>query len=220
VVFSGNGESFQLEVNGHIQNKDPLVRVEVANLFGPSIKVKVYPTDTRQPLVAKTIFNSPNAGLFYVYRMDSRGKYILEKTTHDWSGEVSAKPSGNSQSSKSGQQPSATRSESSEKSGTSGTPAATGCLNPLSDGEFQASLRTISAHPFDGPRLSSAKNLVKKSCLLSEQIRDILYLFDNESTRLDFAKFAYPFSYDPKNYEEVRNVLNPVSAEILDNYIK
>jgi hypothetical protein len=299
VLFSANGEKFKLEVNGTIQNQEPLSRVEVTSLWGPSIKVKVYPVNPRLPVLAKSIFNSPNAKLFYVYKMDSRGKYFLGKTTYEWSvksetsqstsqsstssgnpavsSQQSSKTSpqsttGNQQSTTTRSQPTTSNQQSTDTrsqpttsnqqstntrsqpstssqqsqgtgqqtSGTGTQPAGTGqqpatraddsrspepsekhgCVNPVPEDEFQSSLSAISRHPFDGPRLQSAKSLARNSCLLAEQVRDILYLFDNEATRLDFAKYAYLSTYDPKNYKLVRDVLNPASGEMLDAYIR
>jgi|GEM_PF-1734685 len=127
VIFSEGGQKFTLEVNGAIQNETPEARVETNNLFDSAIKVKLYPADDQMPLISKSIFNTPNGMLYYVYRQDAKGRYILEKTTHDWSG---------------------------------------------------------------------------------------------EETRLQFAKYAYPFVYDPSDYDVVRETLDPGSQDLLNDYIR
>lgn len=208
VIFSDTGQKFTLEVNGAIQNDSPEARVETNNLFGPAIKVKLYPADEQLPPVSKSIFNTPNGMLYYVYQQDAKGRYILEKTTHDWSGEEP--PS---------EPPPPPPPPPDEKA--SPTPTGSGnCANPLSIGEFQASLELISRQPFDGPKLTSAKNLAKGKCLTSEQVSQVIYTFDNEGTRLQFAKYAYPFVYDPSNYDLVRETLDAGSQNALNDYIR
>jgi len=206
VIFSENGEKFTLEINGSTQNYEPSARVETDDLYGPTTKVELYPADPQESMLKKSIFNKPNAVVYYVYKQDKKGRYFLEKTTHDRSGEVSGEtPS---------QPPPPPGQKKKTESGGSGN-----CDDPVSYGEFQASLEAISRQPFDGPKQTAAKNLVKKKCLTSEQIADILYEFSYEGARLTFAKYAYTRVYDPDNYDLVRDVLDPPSLQKLDDYI-
>jgi len=89
VIFSENGEKFTLEINGSTQNYEPSARVETDDLYGPTTKVELYPADPQESMLKKSIFNKPNAVVYYVYKQDKKGRYFLEKTTHDRSGEVS-----------------------------------------------------------------------------------------------------------------------------------
>jgi hypothetical protein len=62
---------------------------------------------------------------------------------------------------------------------------------------------------------------VQKNCLTSENIRDVMYVFDYEKTRIDFAKFAYDFAYDPENYDEVNAAFHADSSiDVLKKYIE
>jgi len=220
VVFSGHGEKFTMEINGSMQNDAAAARVEASNFFGPAIKVTIYPDDPALPLVKKTIMNTPNASLFYVYQQDARGRYILEKTSHDWSGEVVAKPQENREEEYASPPSPPPPPGSETSSGKESKPDQAGCIDPMDPVDFQVSRETISHQPFDGPKLSSAKNLAKKNCLMASQVMELIYLFDNESTKLDFAKFAYLHTWDPDNYDEVRDALYTPSQKALDDYIR
>jgi hypothetical protein len=75
-----------------------------------------------------------------------------------------------------------------------------GYCTPMDPGTFEAAKITISKASFDDSKLTIAKQIASSNCLLASQIRDIMRLFAFESTRLEFAKFAYPFCYDKGNY--------------------
>jgi len=70
---------------------------------------------------------------------------------------------------------------------------------------FDAAEITISKASFDNSKLTIAKQIASSNCLLASQIRDIMRIFAFESTRLEFAKFAYAFCYDKGNYFLVNN---------------
>lgn len=71
---------------------------------------------------------------------------------------------------------------------------------PMDPSSFEAAKATISKTSFDDTRLSIARQIASSNCLTAAQIRDIMRLFSFESTRLEFAKFAYPYCYDKGNY--------------------
>ncbi|TSA30466.1 MAG: DUF4476 domain-containing protein [Bacteroidetes bacterium] len=251
IVFSSGGDKFRLEVNGNILNASPQSRVEASNLFGPAIRIKIFPEESPVPVISKNLFNTPNGRLFYIYKRDPKGKYILEKTTGDWSGEAAGEtavtmpppkalpvkkqdPTGTPKESTTTKKepspatikPTSTTSTTSITSSTSTTPTpatetkAVRCEYPLNEAEFQFSLTTVTRHPYDSPKLSAAKNLAKTACLTSAQVRDILYLFENETSRIEFSKYAYNYVYDPQNYGIARDVLDPFSMEELDAYLR
>jgi hypothetical protein len=95
------------------------------------------------------------------------------------------------------------------------------CDNPMTEGDFQSSTIAVSSAPFDGIRLTQAKNLVETHCLYSRQIAELLHILNTEPSRLTLAKDAYKHCYDPENYNDVREALNSKkSKEDLDHYIK
>lgn len=76
----------------------------------------------------------------------------------------------------------------------------TGCSHPLSDDRFETVKQSISGKDFEDSKLTVAKQVMKSNCLLASQVKEIMMLFDFESTRLDFAKEAYGYTFDIDNY--------------------
>jgi hypothetical protein len=76
----------------------------------------------------------------------------------------------------------------------------TGCNYPLSDDRFATVKQSISSKDFEDSKLTVAKQVMKSNCLLASQVKEIMLLFDFESTRLDFAKQAYSYTFDIDNY--------------------
>ena len=53
------------------------------------------------------------------------------------------------------------------------------------------------------------------------QVKEILNLFDFETTKLEVAKFAYGYTYDKGNYYQLNDAFNfESSIDDLNNYIK
>jgi hypothetical protein len=65
---------------------------------------------------------------------------------------------------------------------------------------YSQAVTQVTEQGFDETRLEIAKQVAKSNCLTSAQVRDMMRAFGFEETRLDFAKFAYPYCYDPNNY--------------------
>jgi hypothetical protein len=76
----------------------------------------------------------------------------------------------------------------------------TGCGNPLTNERFATVKQSISSKDFEDSKLTVAKQVAKSNCLFAEQVKEIMLLFDFESTRLEFAKEAYGHTYDIDNY--------------------
>lgn len=85
---------------------------------------------------------------------------------------------------------------------------------------FDFALNSIKSQSFDSERLKIAKNTVKQQKLTSEQIYEITKLFSFESSRLDFAKYAYDFTVDKQNYNVVQQAFQfSSSVSELQDYI-
>lgn len=83
-----------------------------------------------------------------------------------------------------------------------------GCPHPISDLDFEDAKRTISSKSFEDSKLSIAKQIASSNCLFASEVKQILDLFSFESTKLDFAKFAYKYTYDRGNYYKVNNAFD------------
>ncbi len=80
-----------------------------------------------------------------------------------------------------------------------------GCPVPINPVEFEGVKNSISSKTFEDSKLQVAKQVCGANCLLSSQVKEIMMLFTYETTRLDFAKFAYRKTYDIGNYYKVND---------------
>ena len=93
----------------------------------------------------------------------------------------------------------------------------TGCM-PMSD--FNKALTVIQDESFENSKLNTAKQITSKNYLCVPQIIQICKLFSFEQTKLDFAKYAYPYCVDKNNYFQLNEVFSCViSKEELIKYI-
>jgi hypothetical protein len=231
IIFSEKGERFNVEFNGSMQSQQPVPRIEIDNIFGPSFKFKVYMEGAESAPISKMVFNKINGSFFFVIKKDSKGKYVLETTGHDWSDKVEqqtqAQEAGHGETAANAAATSATSDQTAATGAPKekGAPAGQGtekrwCETPVSDADFIAGYTYISNVSFDPTRMAAAKGFAGDHCLLSAQVKEIVELFSMESARLDFAKFAYTHTYDPANYSVVNDAFHSKSsAESLKKYI-
>ncbi|MCX6243398.1 MAG: DUF4476 domain-containing protein [Bacteroidetes bacterium] len=78
-----------------------------------------------------------------------------------------------------------------------------GCPYPMNDLDFRDVKNTINSKSFEDSKLSIAKQVTSANCLFASEVKEIMQLFSFEETRLEFAKFAYPYTYDIGNYYKV-----------------
>lgn len=92
---------------------------------------------------------------------------------------------------------------------------------PMGSVDFNAALKSIENSSFDESKLSAAKAVVSRNCLSTDQVVKICKLFGFEDTKLAFAKHAYAFTTDKKNYFKVADVLSFSSnKDELNNFIQ
>ncbi|MBL7927165.1 MAG: DUF4476 domain-containing protein [Bacteroidia bacterium] len=95
-----------------------------------------------------------------------------------------------------------------------------GCERPLFDNDFRDLKSTIASKTFEDTKLTIAKQVLRDHCLLTAQVKELTALFTFEETKLDFAKYAYDFTYDRGNYFKLNDVFTfESSIEELDRYI-
>ncbi len=95
------------------------------------------------------------------------------------------------------------------------------CATPMTARDFEDALKIIRAESFDETRLNIAKQVMANNCLNTSQIVSICNLFSFEKNKLDFAKFAYGYCSEQRNYFRVNQVFNfDASKQELNNYIQ
>ena len=72
----------------------------------------------------------------------------------------------------------------------------------------------------DSHRMNMARQATAAGYLSSGQVRELMLTFKSESSRLEYAKFAYPYTLDPQNYHVVHTSLrSPASSRNLHRYL-
>ncbi|MDZ7881154.1 MAG: DUF4476 domain-containing protein [Saprospiraceae bacterium] len=74
--------------------------------------------------------------------------------------------------------------------------------------EFESMKERVKQNAFDAGKLEAAKNLTQSNTLTANQVVEIVNLMTMDNNRLEFAKFAYTFTYDRENYSMVANSLS------------
>lgn len=96
-----------------------------------------------------------------------------------------------------------------------------GCPVPMTDVDFRDLEQSISTKTFEDSKFTIAKQVLRDRCLFVSQVKRVLSQFTYEETKLDFAKYAYDFTYDIGNYFKVNDVFTFESTiEELDAYIR
>jgi hypothetical protein len=95
-----------------------------------------------------------------------------------------------------------------------------GCPYPMTDLDFRDVKQTIASKSFEDSKLSIAKQVTGSNCLFASEVRQIMDLFSFEETRLEFAKFAYRYTFDVSNYYKVNEAFQfESSIEELNKFI-
>jgi hypothetical protein len=95
-----------------------------------------------------------------------------------------------------------------------------GCPMPMNPNDFQRLKSTIGSKSFEDSKLTIAKQVLNNNCLVTSQVKEIMLMFDFEATRLDFAKYAYGYTYDIGNYFIMNDAFTfESSISDLNNYI-
>ncbi|HEX2616302.1 MAG TPA: DUF4476 domain-containing protein [Flavobacteriales bacterium] len=91
----------------------------------------------------------------------------------------------------------------------------------MGGGDFGEAKQSIASKGFEESKLTVAKQILTHNCLSTAQVKEIMVLFGFEETKLDFAKFAYDRTSDPKNYYKLNDAFSfESSISELDEYIK
>lgn len=77
---------------------------------------------------------------------------------------------------------------------------AQGCTVAASASDFATGKNSIKSQSFSDSQLKVAKTFTKNNCLSAAQIKEIMGMFSFEESKLDYAKYAYDFCVDKKNY--------------------
>lgn len=95
------------------------------------------------------------------------------------------------------------------------------CQSPVSEMNFKDFESNLKSKSFSDSQVTMAKQFTRGNCLTSEQVKRIMKVFTFEEDRLDFAKFAYDYTFDQNNYYKVNEAFEfELSIEELDEYLE
>jgi len=78
----------------------------------------------------------------------------------------------------------------------------------------------VEDEDFSDDKIMIAKQALKGKCMSVQNIVTISEAFDFEDKKLEFAKFAYDYTYDVDNYYQVNKIFDfSSSKEELNEYV-
>ena len=90
----------------------------------------------------------------------------------------------------------------------------------MNNAEFNEAKNAIANNHFDSSRMLMAKQIVAANPMSAIQIAQIMELFAFDSSKLEFAKYAFAYCVDTQNYYKAVNVLSfSSSKDELNRYI-
>ncbi|TDP59440.1 DUF4476 domain-containing protein [Flavobacterium dankookense] len=91
----------------------------------------------------------------------------------------------------------------------------------MTSGNFNAALATIKQQSFEDTQLKTAKQVITANCLNVDQIIQIANTFSFEDNKLAFAKFAYDYCIEPRNYFKLNGIFSFSSnVDELSDYVQ
>ncbi len=94
------------------------------------------------------------------------------------------------------------------------------CSTYMGPVDFDSAKSSIESKSFSDSKMTLAKQITKGNCLSADQVTEITRVFDFESDRLDYAKFAFDFCYDQGNYYKVNDAFEfEMTIEELDEHL-
>lgn len=91
----------------------------------------------------------------------------------------------------------------------------------MGNNDFSNAVNTIKNQGFDDTKLKIAKQIASVNCLNINQITQIANTFGFEESKLEFAKYAYDYCVEPRNYFNLNNIFSfSSSVDELTDYIQ
>lgn len=94
-----------------------------------------------------------------------------------------------------------------EPTATTGVGLNSGYRGLMTYTEFATLKERIKQNSLDNGKLEAAKNLTRSNTLTANQVAEITHLLAMDNNRLEYAKFAYEFTYDRQNYSMVADAM-------------
>lgn len=202
IVYSPMGKYFSLYINNSKVNNFASNKVIVENLQAGNYDISIDFRNNHIPSINRTIFIKENSVTTCLIKKNRNNRYILKidnpifyDQINNYNNNFDDNYNNNNDNGNYNQNPN------------SNPVVSRGifCDFPMDDVSFSSALATINKQAFDSDKMIIAKQIANSGCLLVSQIKQIVSLFTFESSKLDFAKYAYTHSYDPQNYYSIND---------------
>jgi hypothetical protein len=78
-------------------------------------------------------------------------------------------------------------------------------VTPMNSADFNDRLNAIKRTSFDKDRLEKSKQVFEDEVLSTNQVIEVVKVFSFDDSKLNFAKWAYKYTLDKKNYYKVED---------------
>lgn len=96
----------------------------------------------------------------------------------------------------------------------------TACYNAMAASDFSSAKKSIESKSFEDKKLTVAKQVLDANCMNTDQVKEVMDLFTFEDNKLNWAKYAYKKTTDPKNYYKINDGFTfEASIDELNEYI-
>lgn len=203
VIVKSNQEGmlFQANMNSFLLNKTPTNHLKVIGLV-PQGKYFLEIKFTNDTNVFKTIINILDVGFYHLYKVDENGIH-LKKIAPDYEVEEA-----NQLVVKFGAKPidsvivktDSVLTDTTEHYQMADYKGKIGCPWPIKDDDFANFKINLNNQKLEYGKLQFAKEFLNNQCLTSKQVAEVLTTFEYEETKLDFAQFIFPRTFDVDNF--------------------
>ena len=93
------------------------------------------------------------------------------------------------------------------------------CRNLMTGQEVDRLVQIMRSRDFESTKLSIARDAVRNGSILAEDLKRVLQQFDHESTRVEFAKYAYDYVCDKEHFYYIYDLFRfDSSVQELERY--
>ncbi|MBC5994225.1 DUF4476 domain-containing protein [Pontibacter cellulosilyticus] len=93
------------------------------------------------------------------------------------------------------------------------------CRNLMTGHEVDRLIQTMRSRDFESTKLSIARDAVRSGSILAEDLKRVLQQFDYETTRVEFAKYAYDYLCDKEHFYYIYDLFRfDSSVQELEQY--
>ncbi|GAB3194629.1 hypothetical protein ABID22_000157 [Pontibacter aydingkolensis] len=93
------------------------------------------------------------------------------------------------------------------------------CRNLMTGHEVDRLIQTMRSRDFESTKLSIARDAVRNGSILAEDLKRVLQQFDYETTRVEFAKYAYDYLCDKEHFYYIYDLFRfDSSVQELERY--